>query len=117
MELINQLSSVIESIRRNQVLTRIDKKRKEGSIRNEAEFQEELKNQLIEMSSASSETTYYPSYIPYGRAYSEYMNENFLSIRENLEVAFLETSHIMAKIKSHNDFFDKKHNAFHIISA
>ena len=59
------------------------------------------------MSSASSETTYYPSYIPYGRAYSEYMNENFLSIRENLEVAFLEATHVMAKIKSHNDFFDK----------
>jgi hypothetical protein len=107
MELINQLSSVIESIRRNQVLSRIDKKRKDGSIRNEAEFQEELKNQLIDMSSAASETTYYPAYIPYGKAYSEYMNENFTSIRENLEVAFLEATHLMAKIKSHNDFFDK----------
>ena len=107
MELINQLSSVIETIRRNQVLARIDKKKKEGSVRNEAEFQEELKRQLIDMSSAASETTYYPAYIPYGKAYSEYMNENFFSIKENLEVAFLEATHLMAKIKSHNDFFDK----------
>lgn len=104
---MKEASSVIEAIQAQKVIQRAEKKRDSGQIRTEREFQDEVKNQFISLRNSELRSYFNFTQVPYGRAYSEYMNNSFEDVLLDLQVAFFEANNLYAKILSHDSFFKK----------
>lgn len=107
MKLMKEVASVIEAVQANKIIQKVEKKKNSGEIRTEKEYQEELKNQFISLKNNELKSYYTHSAIPYGRAYSEYLNSSFEDILLDLQVAFYEANNLFLKIISHDSFFEK----------
>ena len=107
MKLMKEASSVIEAIQAQKIIQKAEKKRQTGEIRTESEYDQEVNAQFLSLRNSELKSYYQFFEIPYGRAYSEYLNKSFEDIMLDLQVAFFEANNLYAKILSHDSFFNK----------
>lgn len=107
MKILDQVGSLLSSLQGNQILKKITKQKDQGFFRNEVEFKQTLKNNLLDISAVQDKPLYVPTPVIPGIAYSETYNNNIDDILLDLEVLFGEINYLFSKIKSHEIFFDR----------
>lgn len=107
MKTIQEIPSLIGTLQSNRMLQKTQQRQNNGEFRSQTEFQEALREQLINVTQNENEPTF--SYIPIttGPAYSEYVNGAMDQISLDLQVAFSEINYLFAKIASHESFFSR----------
>jgi hypothetical protein len=107
MKILNQVGSLLSSLQGNKVLQKLTKRKDQGLYKNEIEFKQALKANLLDITATQDMPLYVPtSFVP-GIAYSEVFNNNTEEILLDLEVLFEEINFLFSKIKSHEVFFDR----------
>lgn len=107
MKLLDKVGSLLSSLQGNQILKKLTKQKDEGFYRNELEFKQALKSNLLDIAAAQDEPLYVPTPIIPGIAYSEAFNNNISDVLLDLEVLFEEVNYLFSKIKSHEIFFER----------
>ena len=107
MKILGQVGSLLSSLQSNQILKKISKQKDQGFFKNELEFKDSLKLNLLDIAAAQDQPLYVPTPITPGIAYSESFNNNIEDMLLDLEVLFGEINFLFSKIKSHEVFFDR----------
>jgi hypothetical protein len=107
MKTLDQVGSLLASLQGNKILQKLSKKKEEGFYKNDIEFRQALKQNLLDVASVADEPLYVPTAIVPGVAYSEVFNSNIEDILLDLEVLFQEINYLFSKIKSHETFFNR----------
>jgi hypothetical protein len=107
MKILESIGSLIGSLQGNQVLRKLSKKKDQGFYRNELEFKQDLKNNLVEVASTANQPLFVPLLLSPGIAYSEVFNNNNDEILADIEVLFQEINYVFSKIKSQEIFFER----------
>lgn len=107
MKPIKAIPSLVSSLQSNKILQKIKKQKEEGLFRNETEYNDELKRQLIDITNKENKPVFAFTPIANGLAYSEYINKAMDDISLDLEVAFSELNYLFNKVASHQSFYDK----------
>lgn len=115
MKILDKVGSLLGSLQGNKVLQKISKKKDEGFFKNEIEFKQALKQNLLDIASAADQPLYVPTPMIPGVAYSEVFNTNIEDVLLDLEVLFQEINYVFSKIKSHEVFFDRSVNEAEIL--
>lgn len=115
MKVLNDIGSLVRSLQSNKILQKISKKKDEGFYKNELEYREVIKNNLIDITAVQDAPLYIPQFFSPGIAYSEILNSNLEDIILDLEVIFSEINFLFSKIKSHEVFFERTINEAEVL--
>lgn len=107
MKILNQVGSLLGSLQGNKILQKLTKKKDQGFFRNELEFKQALKANLLDIASLQDQPLFVPTMLTPSVAYSEIFNNNIEEILLDLEVLFGEINFLFSKIKSHEVFFER----------
>ena len=105
---LENFASLVPALQGNKAIRKVEKLRELGEIQSEAEYRARLDSILSTLSTDTFQPTFeYTAFTP-GLSSSDQYNEMMDSIRDDLEVLFIEINNIFAVIKAHDNVFRDK---------